>query len=549
MKKAVLPTALALSALLAITSCSSGSGSGGAAADGGDRLAELAVTTDAATGDLDSASWNLPFGEPASLDPILAFNYPENTVVANICEGLMMIQPDFTVTPNLAESFETDDGQTYVYQLREGVTFWDGSPMTAQDVAYSLNRHLDPAEGSYWASDAVSGNVASIEATSESEVTITLKNPDWTYNSYMATPMGVVVSEEHRKAAGESYGTPQGGVMCTGPFSVEEWQSGQSITLAKNENYWNTERTPKVDSLEIQFIVDPAAITNALVSGAIDGSYDVPLSAVSQLEAAGNGELILGKSLQMLAIIATGDGPLADPAVRKALWTATDQDALAATVYEGTARPSVSLIPDGGWSFADDVFSSARAELPGAGADVEKAKEILADATADLSEPITIVYPTERSFYADMISELSRAGKEIGLDVQPEGVPSAQFGAFFSDPEARAGHGAFVTTNYMDVPDPLVFLRTIVQDGGSQNFSGYSNPEIEELITKAEATASETERAELTAEIEALAMEDMPWLPILDPSVRLFMSDRVTGVPASFAYLYYPWAADLGAAG
>jgi peptide/nickel transport system substrate-binding protein len=88
-----------------------------------------------------------------------------------------------------------------------------------------------------------------------------------------------------------------------------------------------------------------------------------------------------------------------------------------------------------------------------------------------------------------------------------------------------------------------------VQDGGSQNFSGYSNPEIEELITKAEATASETERAELTAEIEALAMEDMPWLPILDPSVRLFMSDRVTGVPASFAYLYYPWAADLGAAG
>ena len=549
MKKALLTTSLALSMTLAITSCSSGSGNGDAAADGKDRLAELAVTTEAASGELESATWNLPFGEPASLDPILAFNYPENTVVANICEGLMMIEPDFSVTPNLAESFDTQDGQTYVYKLREGVTFWDGSPMTAQDVAYSLNRHLDPAEGSYWASDAVSGNVESIEVTSDTEVTVTLKAPDWTFNSYMATPMGVVVSEEHRKATGEAYGTPQGGVMCTGPFSVDEWQSGQSITLAKNEAYWNTDRTPKVNSLEIQFIVDPAAITNALVSGAIDGSYDVPLSAVSQLEAAGNGELILGKSMQMLAIIATGDGPLGDPAVRKALWTATDQQALSGTVFENTARPAVSLIPDGGWSFADDVFSSARAELPGAEADIEKAKEILADATADLSETITIVYPTERSYYADMISEFTRAGKEIGLDVQPQGVPSAQFGAFFSDPEARAGHGAFVTTNYMDVPDPLVFLRTIVQEGGSQNFSDYSNQEIEELLAKAEAASDETERAELTAEIEALAMADMPWLPVVDPAVRLFMSDRVTGVPASFAYLYYPWAADLGAAG
>lgn len=548
MKKGVLTSSLALTLTLAITSCSGGSGGGQAAAGDEDRLAELTVTTPAAVGELESATWNLPFGEPASLDPILAFNYPENTVVANICEGLMMIQPDYSVAPNLAESFETQDGQTYVYQLRQGVTFWDGSPMTAQDVVYSLNRHVDPEEGSYWSSDAVSGNIASIEATAETEVTVTLKTADWTFNSYMATPMGVVVSEEHRKATGEAYGTPQGGVMCTGPFSVADWNSGQSITLAKNEAYWNTDRIPKVAKLEIQFIVDPAAISNALVSGAIDGSYDVPLSAVSQLEQAGNGQLVLGKSLQMLAIIATGDGPLGDPAVRRALWTATDQDALSATVFEGTARPAVSLVPDGGWSYADDIFSAARAELPGAEADVAKAKEILAEAKADLSETITIVYPSERSYYADMISELARAGKEIGLDVQPQGVPSAQFGAFFSDAEARAGHGAFVTTNYMDVPDPLVFLRTIVQDGGSQNFSGYSNPEVEALLDKAQTTASESERAELTAELEALAMQDMPWLPIVDPAVRLFISDRVTGVPASFAYLYYPWAADLGAA-
>jgi peptide/nickel transport system substrate-binding protein len=303
-----------------------------------------------------------------------------------------------------------------------------------------------------------------------------------------------------------------------------------------------------VSTLEIEFIVDPAAITNALVSGAVDGSYDVPLSAVPQLEQADSGELFLGRSLQLGAIIATGDGPLGDPAVRKALWTNTNKEAIAQTVYEGTAQPARSLVPDGGWSYGDEIFTQAREQLPPVTADLEQAKQILEGADVDLSTPITIAYPSERSFYADIISELARAGQELGLTVEPKGVPSAQFGAFFSDPKARAGYGGFVTTNYMDVPDPLVFLRTIVGEGGSQNYSGYSNPQIDELIEEAEKLTDEEARAEVVAKIEALAMEDLPWLPIADPAVRLYLNDRVTGVPASFVYLYYPWGAELGAA-
>ncbi|WP_435745381.1 ABC transporter substrate-binding protein [Nocardioides sp. SYSU DS0663] len=539
-----------LSLATALTACSGSGGSDGPGGTSGEGLTDLITTTEPAAGELESASWNLPFGEPASLDPIKAFNYPENTVVANLCEGLMVMEPDYTITPNLAESFEVDeDGTEYVYQLRDDVTFWDGTPMTAEDVVFSLKRHLDPDEGSYWASDAVSGNVESIEKTGEHEVTVSLGAPDHTFNSYMATPLGVVVDEQQRKQAGQAYGNPKAGVMCTGPFSVGAWNSGQNITLDANEDYWNEDRMPKVSELTIEFIVDPAAITNALVSGAVDGSYDVPLSAVPQLEAADSGELYLGSSLQLAAIIATGDGPLGDPAVRKALWTATNKSALADTVYEGTATASRSLVPDGGWSYGADAFSAAREELPPVEPDLEAAKAILEEAgDVDLSQPITIAYPSERSFYADIISELARAGEELGLTVEPQGVPSAQFGAFFSDPKAREGYGGFVTTNYMDVPDPLVFLRTIVGADGSQNFSDYENAEIDALIQEAEGTRDEDERAELVAEIEALAMTDLPWLPLVDPAVRLYMNERVTGVPASFVYLYYPWAADLGAA-
>lgn len=542
MKKQGIVTAGVLT--LALAGCAGGNGGTAAPELSTD---DLLVLTPAAVGELESATWNLPLGEPASLDPIKAFNYPENSVVANICEGLMQLQPDYSIAPGLAESVDQPDDSTYVYTIRQGVEFWDGTEMTVDDVIFSLERHLDPEEGSYWAGDVV-GNVASITQTGDWEVTVALTKPDTTFNSYMVTPIGTVVQKAQREEAGENYGTPSGGVMCTGPFSVGNWNQGQSLTLERNDNYWNEERKAKTASLELNFIVDSAAITSALTTGAIDGSYDIPLGSITSLSAATNGELYLGTSLQLMAIISTGNGSFADPAVRKALMMATDREAIAATVYEGTAQASGSLIPNNGWAYGNSVFEEGRSELRSTAVDIEAAKAVLEEATVDLSEPIRIVYPSERGFYADIISEISNAATALGLTVQPEGVPSAQFGAFFSDPAAREGYDAFVTNNYMDVPDPLAFLRTIMSSTGSQNYNGYSNPEVDALFAEAAATVDADERAELVNQVQTIALEELPWIPIVDPSVRLFMNDRVTGVPASFVYLYYPWAADLGAA-
>lgn len=509
---------------------------------------DLLVTTPAAAGDLELATWNLPFGEPSSIDPIKAFNYPENTVVANLCEGLMQLQPDYSIKPNLAERVDTPDATTYVYTLRQDVTFWDGQPMTAADVVYSLKRHLDPEEGSYWAGDVV-GNIASVEQTGDAEVTVKLTAPDATFNSYMVTPIGTVVEQAFREKAGASFGTPAGGVMCTGPYSVGQWNEGQSISLTRNDSYWNADKAAKTAQVDINFIVDSAAIANALNTGAIDGSYDVPLGALSTLQGSTQGTLDLGRSLQLVAIISTGHGAFADPAVRKALMLATDRDAIAETVFEGTAQASRSLIPADGWAYGSEVFQSGREALAPTSVDIEGAKEALKDASVDVSQPIKIVYPSERTYYADIISEISNGARAIGLTVEPSAVPSAQFGAFFSDPAAREGSDAFVTNNYMDVPDPLAYLRTIMGTGGSQNYNDYSNPQVDELLSEAAATADDDKRAALVNEIQDIALADLPWIPIVDPSVRLFLNNRVTGVPASFVYLYYPWAADLGASG
>lgn len=546
MKTALTRASIALLAVasLGLAGCTADRGG-----DSGQALddAELLQVTPEATGEIDTVTWNSTYGELATLDPVKAFNYPENTIISNLCESLFQMQPDFSVEPNLASGYEvSDDAKTYVFQIRDDVTFWDGTPMTVDDVVYSLNRHLDPAEGSYLASSFA--DVTGIEKTGEGEVTLTLSEPNTILVEELATNLGVVVQQKQREAAGENYGNPEAGVMCTGPFQVGEWKQGQSISLDRYDGYWNAEKRAKAKEVVIGFVVDPTAIATGLSTGEIQGSYDVPLPALGQLSTSTTGSLAYGQGMQIMAIISTGNGTFGDPAVRRALTRATDRQAIADTVYEGTGSPSRSIVPQGPWNHYPDVAELRDAELPDLSHDLEAAKEELKAAKADLSQPIKIAYPSERAFYADILNEMANGAKELGLTLEPTGVPSAQFGAFFSDPEARKGYDGFVTTNYLSSPSPLAHLDNVAYSGSQQNYSGFSDPAIDAAIDAAYAESDPGKRAELTVAAEALVMEQQPWVPINDLAVRLYLDESVTGVPASFIYLYYPWAADLGSA-
>ncbi|TAK29882.1 MAG: ABC transporter substrate-binding protein [Myxococcaceae bacterium] len=552
MKLAKTRASIALLAItgLALAGCASGSRGGDAqeGAESGSGL-ELVQLTPEATGEIDRVTWNSTYGELASLDPAKAFNYSENTIVSNLCEPLFQMQPDFSVQPNLATGAETEDGLTWTIGIRDDVTFWDGSPMTMDDVVYSLKRHNDPAEGSYW-TGGVTANIVDVEQTGDWEVTVTLQTPDQLLPSSLSTVLGVVVQEEQRKAAGENYGNPDTGVMCTGPlqFTAGDWKQGQSITLTRYDGYWNAERAAKAKEVEIGFVVDPTAIANGLSTGEIQGSYDVPLPALGQLSSSTSGSLYYGEGMQIMAIISTGNGLFGDPAVRRALTRATDRQAIADTVYEGTGTPSRSVVPQAPWDAISGVDELRDEQLPDLSYDIEEAKAELEHADVDLTQPIKIAYPSERSFYADILNEMANGAKELGITLEPTGVPSAQFGSFFSDPAAREGFDGFVTTNYLSAPEPLLHLVSVAKTGSDQNYAGFSDPEIDAALDAALAESDPQRRAELTVEAEALVMEQQPWVPINDLAVRLYMDGSVTGAPASFVYLYYPWAADLGSA-
>jgi peptide/nickel transport system substrate-binding protein len=393
-------------------------------------------------------------------------------------------------------------------------------------------------------------SIVDVEQTGDWEVTVTLQTPDQLLPSSLSTVLGVVVQEEQRKAAGENYGNPDTGVMCTGPlqFTAGDWKQGQSITLTRYDGYWNAERAAKAKEVEIGFVVDPTAIANGLSTGEIQGSYDVPLPALGQLSSSTSGSLYYGEGMQIMAIISTGNGLFGDPAVRRALTRATDRQAIADTVYEGTGTPSRSVVPQAPWDAISGVDELRDEQLPDLSYDIEEAKAELEHADVDLTQPIKIAYPSERSFYADILNEMANGAKELGITLEPTGVPSAQFGSFFSDPAAREGFDGFVTTNYLSAPEPLLHLVSVAKTGSDQNYAGFSDPEIDAALDAALAESDPQRRAELTVEAEALVMEQQPWVPINDLAVRLYMDGSVTGAPASFVYLYYPWAADLGSA-
>ncbi len=504
------------------------------------------VLTPPAKGEVDRVNWGL-FYEPSGLDWIYDYNYEENTVVTNITESLLRLTPQLTIEPSLAASFSETDPLKKVYQIRQGVTFHDGSPMTADDVVFSLRRQLNP--NSFWNFAYV--NVKSIDKTGPAEVTVTMKRPDETFHPLLATPAGGVGKASYIQAKGKSYGTPSGGPIGTGPFVFKNWAQGSSIVLTRNESYWDSSHAPKVREIDFSFIPQESTMTTALLSGEIDGAYHTPYSGLDQLRGTSSGKLYLGKSMIFTEIIIAGtSGPLTDHRLRTALLLAIDRPALAKTVYNGAATPlKNTVVPLPEWGYGQVQAKAAWAKLPPPTVDLAQAKKLVAQAGPAAKK--TMVIATRASFqrYINIATIVQAAATQIGLSVQIKPIAPNSYGDLFFSSKARSGIDMFISENYADIPEPLEILFPAVIPGQFYNYNGYNNPSVTSDLSQAIKEQNDPKRASFVLSAQAVMANDLAALPLANPAVPLFLSKRITGAPASFCYLYYPWARDLGAPG
>ncbi|MER5318393.1 ABC transporter substrate-binding protein [Streptosporangium roseum] len=527
---------------LAVAAC------GGAprAGKGGDSAAfEITKDTAPAKGTVDSVTWSL-YAEPQSLDYAYAFDYSPNTVLANVCEQLMRITPDLQLEPGLASAVASPDPKRWVYTIRSGVRFHDGSTLTADDVVASLRRHLDPKVGSYWVS--VFQNVKSIEKTGPMEVTVHLKKPDQLFNEEMGTSAGSIESAAFLAKAGAGYGTPDGGVNCTGPFTLDTWQKGQSITLKKFDGYWDTTLTPKVNTVKNVFIQDPSARVNTMVAGEVDGGYLVPATGFAKLRAATNGTLYFGPSTTAVSLIPTNlKGTLGDVRVRRALSMALDREGIIKAAAAGGGTPAKAPAAIGAWGIAPDAAKGYYDKLPAITRDVAGAKKLIQEAGA-AGKKIVMATSTMSPEINVIANAVQSAGQAVGLQVELKAVAPDAYTALFSDPKAREGIDLVMTIWYDSTPDPLEFYANL-QTGAFPNYGGYSNPEYDALVDQANSQADPSARTATVAMLQEIAVRDMVWIPLYEVPHTMFLNNRVTGAPTSIAQLQYPWAARLGSAG
>ncbi|MFC5337120.1 ABC transporter substrate-binding protein [Leucobacter denitrificans] len=528
-------------AALVLTSCSGGGGT----ASGNNQLdvdlSNLATTTEPGTAPIDEVTWNLPY-EPLSIDPMLSFNYAENTVDANLCDSLLRLNPDLTTGPGLAESVDMPDDTTVVYSIRNDVSFWDGTPLTAADVVYSLARQSGEHNGDSYFGEYLT-SVESVEQTGEHEVTVHLSEPDALFNQAMATAAGAIVSQAFAESAGPAFGTPQGGLMCTGPFSLESWSAGKSIVLAKNPNYWDESLIPKAEKLSFTFIADETTAVNALRAGDVDGQYFyLPPTGLNQLQGDSGATTTFGKSFVYFTLAgANQEGPFANPTIRQALLLAIDRQAIADVVFQGAAAPAPTLAGPDFWGDQAAIYEPAFAEFDVA-SDPEEAKRLI-EGLPEAGETITIAVQGSSAVHEQTANLIQAAGESIGLKIETKVIPVEQYGNMYYDPAAREGIDAFFTTWYGNVTDPLDVYAVFTTDGAS-NFGNYTG--VNDAVAEARATLDDEARAQLTVDIQQQVTEELPWLPLTYMPPILVQSDRISGATASIAYLYYPWAATIG---
>ncbi|MFJ3910859.1 ABC transporter substrate-binding protein [Streptomyces vinaceus] len=535
-------TAAALTTLAAVSLAAACSGPPKDGPAPGSAAFKLSAGTPAAAGELDSFTWAL-YAEPPTLDYVSAFDYPQNTIVSNVCESLMRWTPQLTVAPGLAEKATNPDPNTWVYDLRAGVKFHDGGVMTADDVVFSLGRQADPEGGSAWNSNFA--NVEAITKTGPLQVTVKLKQPDAQFPQYMATAAGVVASKAGVEKAGKDYGT-SGSLDCTGPFKLGTWNKGQSIELQRFDGYWGTRA--KSAKAVFTFLTDPSARTNAMLSGEADGGYLIPTESYDRLSRSGAGTLYFGEGLSTVNVNVTSmKGALGDVRVRRALSMALDRRGFVKAGLAGAGTATNSLTTRAVWAAApEDVRKAAFDALPSPEQNIEQARALIKEAGAT-GKTVTIATSAIGQDVSLLATAVQAAGSRIGLDVQLKTIAPNAFTALFTDPQAREGLDMFPETYYDSITDPMDLLSNF-QTGAFQNYAGYSDPAYDELVTKARAEYDPARRMATAAQLQKKAADEVLWIPVAEWPTAVFLNKRITGAPTTISYLYSPWAADVGAA-
>ena len=484
-------------------------------------------------------------GEPTSLDPAFDYDFVSGLATSSITEPLLVFcENDQKLCPNLAEAWEVSpDGLVYTMHIRQGVKFQDGTPMTVEDVVFSLDRIRNPDLGSYvgW----MLASVKTVEATDDKTVVITLSAPDALFEYALASTAAHVVSKAFVEKSGDKYGKPEVGSLGTGPFKFAEWKTGDYQRLVRNDDYWNKANGgPYLDEITIKILPEPTTRVAGLQTGEIDFMVAmVPSDQYATVQQAENLDLSFIPSYYGEWItFNTQKAPFDNVKVRQALNYAFDKKGIRQLYYGPEALDTkATLVNPTLWTFEKDAWQAAWDALPAYDQDLEKAKALLAESgVADQLNGTEIAYyestPSIKGAAESFIDSMGKLGIEIkARKVTYQESVALQFGP-------HNDYDILVASWGSDFPDPsgnlLPNFAIANAKAGGANASNYQNAAVDKALVDQNALPTDkVKRAALLIEAQKLIAEDSAVIVTAYPGWPLAVNKRLGGVEA--ASLWY----------
>jgi peptide/nickel transport system substrate-binding protein len=483
--------------------------------------------------------------DTTSLDPARAYETVPGIVHRATYQTLVTFPDDGVdeIIPALAESWEiSEDGLTYTFTMRSDATFNDGSPVTAADAAFSINR-VKNIKGN---PSFLAANIATAEATDDTTLVLTLATPDPATLAKLIYGAFSIVNQEQVEANGGTAAADadttdtaeewlNGNSAGSGPYVLERWERGVETVLVRNPNYWG-EAAP-TERVIIRNLAEASTQKTSLEAGDIDLAMDLGADQIVGMDSNPNLTIFTGLRNTVIFLIFNQDeaigGPLANAQVQKAVRLALDYEGIRLLSGPSSATPP-SLIPLG----FPAAWPADRAPVR----DLEGAQALLAEAgypdgfTIDLEYPDTTLVGVNFGTFAQKVqADLAEVGITVNL------APAALQPALERYRNGEAPFGLWLwNPDFIDVADRLSFLPEGKVGLRANWTNANSTPEIQALRDRAAVATDAAERDEVWSEIQAYWFEDSPFAAFLQPGLEVAHSSELQGF-----YEHPMWRVDV----
>ena len=512
--------------LLLVAACSGSSGSSETTPSTGDSPEPTASSSAPAAADTTDSAEPLEGGrfvrlyvDPPTLDPHLTTDATSAQVIVEIFGGLVTIDRNLDVVPDLAESWDISaDGRVYTFRIRPDAVFHDGKPVTAEDVRWSLERVTDPLTeapnvdqylGDIVGVDAkLAGDVleiSGVQVINGRTIEITIDASKSFFLAKMTYPTAFVLDRENIEANPKNWFRKPNG---TGPFKMTEYKVGETLILSRHDAY----HLGSAKVAEVEMILSGGTSMLMYENDEIDIA-GVGLADLDRLlEPSHNLNAELTRAAPSFSVQYIGlnvnEPPLDDVKVRQALNLAIDKREIATIVLGDQVVPAKGILPPGFPGFSESVS--------GYKFDPIKAKQLLLESKygndLDNLPPITITTPGSFGANVSLDMEVVLAMWEKNLGITTE-FQQTEFATFLKDLNKRRFQ-MFDIGWIADYPDPENFLDILFYSDSSNNHTNYNNPEVDALLEKARVETDETLRFSIYNEVEQTILDDAPWIPL-----------------------------------